>query len=205
MKCILSKILNCGVMLVSFAVILSCGKDSEEVSNIDILISGTGEELRIRNDTLIVLPVKQMAVIRDTVVGGDCVEKLNRYIDTKKGKIWYKAKLGEWCLDYNLSPDSTYLIRKDYYFQLIPENSGHVAIPFVPQGADGNMGLYEKFDGTLYIGYDGGVGITPKFGSFGNCWTIIYHIGYSMGGKSVGLDFPTSPETLTWYYSWYKI
>lgn len=204
-KIVKSRICICASIMVISAIFISCDNDVERVSNFDVLTSDNGEMLKVRNDTIVTFPENSFTTIRDTAVNENSIEVLNRFVDVKKGDVWFKAKFGKWCIDYGLSEDLTYLIRKDYYFQLIPENKGYVAIPFVPQDSKDKMGFYENHSGTPCIGYDGGFGITPKFGSFGNCWTIIYYIGYDASGNSVGLYFPTFPEKITWYYSWYKL
>lgn len=191
-------------MLIFSAMLLSCDSDSENMPIYERVITETGEVLKVRNDTLLILP-DNIKLIENIIVSESSIEILRRYIDHRKGDVWCKAKVGEWGTNYNLSQDSTYLVRKDYYFQSIPAKRGYVAIPFVPKEASKEMGIYEKYDGKQYIGYEGGFDITPKFDNFGNCWTILYYIGYTLNGQSVSLYFPTSPEKLTWYYSLYKL
>ena len=188
------------VMVLFFA---SCNDDPEEVEHYIIIESNNGENLKVRNDTLCFLQNNQFPVISTKPVDPNRIETLHRYIDIMYKNEWVKTYLGDWCIDYGLSPDSIYLARKEYYFQIIPNKDGYIAIPFVPTNTA--MALYERADKGECIGYHGGVDITPIEGKTGNCWTYVYHIGYDYNGNYIGLYIPVNPNELEWYYSWYKI
>ena len=185
--------------------IVAVGCSDDDVIRIyDEVVTDYGNTLKVRNDTSICL-MKIDSVISGIPPEGAEVEILNRYIDKLEDRYWVKAKLGDWCVDYGLNPDSVYLVKKIIYSQFIPEKEGCVcvAIPFVPSGE--KMGLVNRSDPKLVIGFTGGVNILPIDGLYGNCWTVIYHIGYDIEGNSVDEYFPCKPEELRWYYFWYNL
>ena len=207
MKCNIKKSCQYWLLLLFtnafFLIFLSCNDDIIDNTNYNIILTEDGKSLQVRKDTLLFLSRDSFSTIRDDAIDPNNIEILNRFVDVKRDNDWLKTKFGNWCLKYSLSPDSLYLCRKEYYYNCIPGKEGYVAIPYVPLGSA--MGLYENDDNTIIIGYKGGINITPIKGVIGNCWTLIYYIGYTSNGRKIDLYFPTNPQMLKWYYSWYKI
>ena len=80
--------------MVISAIFISCDNDVERVSNFDVLTADNGEMLKVRNDTIVTFPENSFTTIRDTAVNENSIEVLNRFVDVKKGDVWFKAKFG---------------------------------------------------------------------------------------------------------------
>ena len=186
----------------------SCTKDDSDYNSRYEFISTSSGPIKVRKDTLINLKVD--SVIPDIPSGLDSYvqkETLYRYVDTMAARYWYKVRLGDWCKKYGLSTDSIYIAKKIMYSNYIPRTrTRHIfAFPYVPS-KEHHMGfLYiapedKHLQGKNIIGYTGGVEIETIDGITGNCWTIIYYIGYDQRGNKIDIYYPCSPYDLEWHY-----
>ena len=185
----------------------SCTKDDSDYNSRYEFISTSSGPIKVRKDTLINLKVD--SVIPDIPSGLDSYvqkETLYRYVDTMAARYWYKVRLGDWCKKYGLSTDSIYIAKKIMYSNYIPQTKDEstIAIPYVPTGAQ-HMGFFrdlanKNLKGKNIIGYTGGIRIALIDGINGNCWTIIYYIGYDQRGNKIDIYYPCSPYDLEWHY-----
>lgn len=190
----------CIFLLTTF--FIGCDKNDEFQKKYEILSSKNGNKLMVRTDTCIFLSGVD-SIIPDKPSKYTETEILNRFIDSyTEDQYWIKTKLGDWCVKYGLSTDSLYISKRYIYSQYIPEKKGYVAIPFI--STPYQMGLIYNISKNI-IGFNGGYGVTPIKGIYGNCWTVIFNIKYDSQGNEVNVYYPCNPEQLKWYYYWYKI
>ena len=198
----------CRWLLLSLSVFLftyisiSCDKEDDISTRYKFVTAKDGSKLIVRTDTFTYLSGID-SVIPDKPSGVTDVEHLNRFIESyTEDRCWINTKLGDWCVKYGLSTDSTYLSKRRIYSQYIPGRKGYVAIPFVP--TIDQMG-FQHNDSRNTIGFYGGYGIIPIKGVYGNCWTVIFDVKYDTQGNEINLYYPCCPEQLKWHYYWYKL
>lgn len=186
------------------AFIVACSDDNEDEWNTEVLAAKDGKKLKVRTDTLCLFPTNEFPVGRSEPVNPEDVEVLKRFMTVRRDPFWMKAKFGGWSMDLGLSPERTYIIRREYYYQLLAKNKiGKVVVPFVVD--ERKTGFVESENIGLMYGfqYDDLYTKDSMHTLIGNYRTMIIHIGYDDEGNTVGRYFPCDPYELEWHFSWY--